>query len=52
MEDEWDCDTPRPTGFTYHMNVTVCDECGLKFPYYDCYCELEHECEKGKYLNA
>lgn len=50
MDEEWYCDTPKPPGFTYYMNVTVCNKCGLKFPYYDCYCELQHECEKGKYI--
>lgn len=43
--DDFCCDTPRPDGFTYHPNVTVCDRCKTKFPYYDCYCELEHECK-------
>ena len=43
--DEFNCDVPRPDGFTYHRTgVTVCDACGLKFPYYDCYCELQHTC--------
>lgn len=43
-DDEFTCDVVRPDGFTYHRNVTVCDACGLKFPYYDCYCELQHTC--------
>jgi len=50
--DEYYCDTPKPDSFTYHPYVTVCDACGLKFPYYDCYCELEHECIAGKYFNT
>jgi hypothetical protein len=37
------CDTPRPKGFTYFPNVTVCDTCLTQFPYYDCYCELQHD---------
>jgi hypothetical protein len=44
MTDEFCCDAPKPEGFTYHPNVTVCDTCGTKFPYYDCYCELRHTC--------
>ena len=37
------CEAKRPNGFTYHQFVTVCDTCLTQFPYYDCYCELEHE---------
>lgn len=50
MEDWYCCESTgvRPKGFTYYPNVTVCDTCGLKFPYYDCECELEHECMSGE----
>lgn len=47
MEDWYCCETKKPKGFTYYPNVTVCDTCGLKFPYYDCFCELEHECDSS-----
>jgi len=46
-DDDWYCCEStgvKPVGFTYYPNVTVCDTCGLKFPYYDCECELVHEC--------
>ena len=45
--DDWYCCEStgvKPEGFTFHPNVTVCDTCGLKFPYWDCECELEHDC--------
>jgi hypothetical protein len=51
IEEWYCCDTVKPDGFTYYPNVTVCDSCGLKFPYYDCFCELAHDCvpkERGK----
>ena len=46
LDEEFCCGAARPThGFTFHASgVTVCDECGLKFPYYDCFCELAHDC--------
>ncbi|CAB4145885.1 hypothetical protein UFOVP1219_21 [uncultured Caudovirales phage] len=43
VEETFCCDTPRPKGFTYFPNVTVCDTCLTQFPYYDCYCELIHD---------
>lgn len=43
IADEYCCGATRPTGFTYYNNVTVCNKCLTKFPYYDCYCELEHD---------
>lgn len=52
-DDEFTCDVPRPEGFTYHLSgVTVCDACGLKFPYYDCYCELSHECVDHTFVDV
>jgi len=45
-QQEYCCDTPRPDGFTYHPSgVTVCNKCYTKFPYYDCFCELDHDCK-------
>jgi len=41
--EEYCCETSRPSGFTYYPNVTVCDTCLTQFPYYDCYCELNHD---------
>ena len=41
--EEFSCDCEKPTGFTYYMFVTVCDTCLTQFPYYDCYCELQHD---------
>lgn len=46
------CDAIKPVGFTYYLNVTVCDVCFTKFPYYDCFCELEHECVPNKWLEG
>jgi hypothetical protein len=46
-EEEYCCGEPRPEdGFMYYRNVTVCETCFTKFPYYDCYCELQHECRQ------
>jgi len=42
-QDDYCCSATKPSGFTYYGNVTVCNTCLTKFPYYDCYCELEHE---------
>ena len=51
--DDWYCCEStgvKPEGFTFHPNVTVCDTCGLKFPYWDCECELIHDCPDTGHL--
>ena len=52
MEEWFCCDIKKPKGFTYYATVTTCDSCGLKFPYYDCFCELWHECVTGESSGA
>lgn len=48
-EEEYCCGEPRPeNGFMYYRNVTVCEKCFTKFPYYDCYCELQHDCRPSE----
>ena len=48
--EEWSCcDAPQPKGFTYYPFVTVCDGCWTQFPYYDCWCELAHDCVPNKW---
>lgn len=42
-DDAYQCDCVKPDGFTYYKFVTVCDTCLTQFPYYDCYCELQHD---------
>jgi hypothetical protein len=50
VDEEWFCcDAIRLDGFTYHQFVTVCDVCFTQFPYYDCFCELKHECVPNKW---
>ena len=49
MSEVWHCcGASQPEGFTYHTFVTVCDTCFTQFPYYDCYCELDHECTQER----
>jgi hypothetical protein len=43
-DEEYFCDEPRPEGFTYYGNMTVCNTCFTKFLCYECYCELKHDC--------
>lgn len=52
IQDEWVCcDSEMPksvtTGFgTYGTYRATCDNCSFVCAYWECACELEHDCEE------